>query len=128
MTWLELVGVASILTFIALHYNNILLSLASSVFWLVLWAYNLDHPPAGVVQGSAIHEWMTMGFVIVAMAVMFIWFRSRKAVSSVTGRITKGKNGEEGETTINMEIEHKGLLDMSEDEYRAKVRKALRRR
>ncbi len=123
MTWFEIVAVAALLTILALRYTNLLFSLGAAIFWLVLWGYNLDHPPGGIAQGSALHEWMTFGFVIMAMAVMFMWVRNRgKPVTSVTGRISK--NGEEGD----IEIEHKGLMDLNEDEYRTRVRRALRSR
>ena len=123
MTWFEIVAVAALLTILSLRYSNLLMSLGAAMFWLVLWGYNLEHPPAGITQGSALHEWMTMGFVMMAMAIMFMWVRNRGKSTSISGSITRSKNGEEAE--VDMRIQSHNLMELTEDEYKERVRAAL---
>ncbi len=122
MTWFEIVAVAGLLTILSLRYNNVLISLGASIFWLVLMAYNLDNPPGGITQGSAIHEWMTLGFIAMAMAIMFMWVRERN--KSVSIKATMTRNRGEGEETIQAEIESEGLLG-DVGAYRKRVHRAL---
>ena len=121
MTWLALLSLAILLSFMSLRYINILLSLAASISWLALMAYNLDNPLSGITQGSTIHEWTIYIFIALAIAVMYMWFRNRNGAPSVFGqpRDNTGKlvNDEEPEPPSD------GSYD-----YQKTVREALRRK
>lgn len=95
--------------------------------WLSLMAYNLTTPPAGIAVGSAVHEWLTLVFIIIAIAVMYMWFRQRGRTESVT-RVGMGEGEIVAHTTKREGVSGRSLMGMSEDEYRDDVRRALRTR
>ena len=102
-----------------------LLSLGASIMWLALMAYNLNYPPTNIVQGDTIHEWMTMGFVIIAMAMMFMWFRERGRSVSQT-RVTANEDGINISSEKQEGLPRTSLMDAGNEEYRARVRRAVR--
>ncbi len=127
MTFWIFLAVASVLSYFSLRYIHILLSLGASVAWLALWRYNLVYPPTNVVVGDITHTWMTYVFVIVAIAVMFMWFRERGRTESVT-RAALGKEEVIIQTTKREGVTGKNLMGLTEEEYKASVRRSLRRR
>lgn len=118
MTFWILLVLAGWLSFLSLRHIHILLSLGASMSWLTLMAYNTVYPPTNVVVGSTVHEWMTYVFVVVAIAVMFIWFRNRGHKESVT-RVGANEKEVVAHTTTRENVIG-GI-----DEYRARVKKAL---
>jgi hypothetical protein len=124
MTFWILLVIAGWLTYYSLKYNHLLLSLGASIAWLTLMGYNLNFPPTNVVVGSTIHEWMTYVFVIVAIAIGFAWFRGRGRTESTT-RVGLGKEEIIAQTTTKTGVTGKNLMNQSEEEYRASVRRSL---
>lgn len=121
-TWTILLIFASILTIISFRNINILLSLGATIGWFSLMAFNLENPLVGVAQGSVIHQWLTMGFIAIGIAVMLMYFRNRGRTAGVYRSI----GGGEGLAGTNPpSYEPKGLMEMTPDEYKAKTRKAL---
>ena len=127
MTFWILLVLAGWLSYLSFRNKNMLLALGASIMWLCLMAYNLSYPPTNITQGDTIHEWMTMGFVVLAIAVLYTWFRNRGKTESQT-KISVGDNElllrsakSEGVT------KEKSLMDKSPEEYRAYVRRAIRR-
>ena len=128
MTFWIILALAGLVSYLSLRNRNLLLSLASSIMWLALMAYNLSYPPTNITQGDTIHEWMTMGFIITAIAMLVMWFRNRGKTESQT-RISEG-DGEilaRGSTRTGV-TPNQSLMKMSAEEYRAYVRTRMRRR
>ena len=127
-TWTILLVFSSILTIISLRNINILLSLGATIGWFSLMAYNLDNPLVGVVQGSIIHQWLTMGFIAIGLAVMLVFFKNRGKIvnrSESWGETRSKGGGEEGGVVTP---ERRGLMEMSPTEYRAIARRAVKRK
>jgi hypothetical protein len=123
MTFWILLALATVLSFMCLHYINILLSLGASIGWISLMAYNLAHPPANITQGSAIHQWMTMGFMAIALAMMLMWVGNRRR--GYTGYPITKREQVDLESRYERSQPQKGRMEMSEAEYRADVHKRL---
>ena len=124
MTFWILLVIAGWLSFLSLRHIHILLSLGASMAWLTLMAYNTTYPPTNVVVGSTVHEWMTYVFVIVAIAVMFIWFRQRGRTESTT-RVGVGEGELIAQTTKREGVTGRNMMEQTPDEYRASIRKSL---
>lgn len=128
MTFWILLVLAGWVSFLSLRHRNLLLSLGAAIMWLALMAYNLTNPPTNITQGSTIHEWMTMAFIIVAIAVVYMFFYTRGRTESTTrisageGEVLARSSKQEGVTAT------KSLMDMSPDEYKAYIRTRVRRR
>ena len=132
-TWTILLVFSSILTIISFRNINILLSLGAMIGWLSLMAFNLENPLVGVIQGSVIHQWLTLGFIAIGIAVMLIFFKNRGRMVGISdGRTIGGgraSGGGEGEVSApSPSYEHIGLMEMSPTQYRAIARRAVRRR
>jgi len=119
MTWITLLAFATILSVMSLRHINILLSLGAMIGWFSLMAFNLANPLVGIVQGSAIHQWLTMGFIAIGIAIMLMYFRNRGKIASVIGGVAGGSSD-----STPPAYERKGLMEMSEGEYKAIARKA----
>lgn len=127
-TWTILLVFSSILTIISFRNINILLSLGATIGWFSLMAYNLDNPLVGITQGSVIHQWLTMGFIAIGLAVMLMFFKIRGRMvdrSESWGEVRSRREGGGEEVPTP---ERRGLMDMNSGEYRATVRRAVRRR
>lgn len=121
MTFWILLAIAAVLSYMCLRYTSLLLSLGAAMAWLTLMAYNLNHPPANITQGETIHQWMTLVFTAIAIALMFMWVGNRSR--GYTGYpITKR---EQGELESRQKPPEKGRMEWSEDAYRTDVRRRL---
>ncbi len=127
MTFWILLVLAGWMTFISLRHSNLLLSLGAGIFWFSLMAYNLNYPPTNITQGSIVHEWLTMGFVIIGIAVIFMWFRTRGSRTESITNIRAGRTEEGGDQIIAHTTKVEGVVDETEV-YRQRVRRALRRK
>lgn len=126
MTYWILLAIAVVLSFmsIAIRHINILVAFGASMAWLTLMAYNLTTPPAGITVGSTVHQWLTLVFLIVAIAVFMMWVRNRGRTESVT-RVGLGKGEVVAGTAKKEGVSGRGLLGMNDDEYRTYIRKTL---
>lgn len=124
-TLIVLFVVAGFFTIISLKYYNLIFSFVGMICWIGLWAYVKDNPPTGVLQGSFVHEIMMYAFIIIGVTVMLLYFRTR------IKNIPNARNGIDSEV-IQPEgkpaLERRGLMDISTEEYRARVRKSLNRK
>ncbi|KKN79347.1 hypothetical protein LCGC14_0341290 [marine sediment metagenome] len=125
MTFWILLVLAGWMSYLSLRHTHVLLSLGASIFWLTLMGYNLTFPPTNIVIGSTLHGWMTMGFAVVAIAVMFIWFRN-KGRTETTTRVGLDDKGVIATTSTRVGVTGKSLLEQSPEEYRDAIRKSLR--
>ena len=116
MTFWILLVLAGFLTILSMRYYNILFSFGGMLGWIAVWVYNLNSPPTGITVGTFLHDVLTYTFIIMAIAVMYIYFRNRgkqKAGLSVEdGKIVASKSSEEPEMDENIA-------------YRQTVRRAL---
>ncbi len=120
MTFWILLAIAGFLTLLSLKHYNIIFSFAGTLGWMAVWGYNLDHPPSNVVVGTFVYDLLYYTFIIVAIAVMLIYFRNRSRQTSGSG----GGNVERGETSVRA-IREGGAMSESAEEYRMRVRRAL---
>lgn len=128
MTFWILLVLAGWVSFLSLRSQNILLALGASIMWLALMAYNLNFPPTNITRGDTIHEFLTLGFIGIAIAVLLAWFRTRGKIESVA-RISMG-DGEvlsRRETRTGVTL-NQSLMNMSPEEYRTHIRTRMRRR
>lgn len=125
-TYSILVVVAVALSLISLKYPNLLFGLGGILGWIALWAYHQNNPPAGIIVGSFIHEALMYAYLVMAIAVFFMWVRNRQ--QGRTGyTMTRGEETELDERRARRRPA-KGLLDLSPTEYRRYVRGTLRNR
>lgn len=120
MTFWILLAVAGFLTWLSLKKYNLLFSLCGSMGWLAVWAYNLSHPPTGVTTGTFLHDLLTYTFILMAIAVMFIYFGNRGRISSGTVRTAREQ------ADYDKEYKEASAAPLEETEvYRQRVRRAL---
>ena len=122
MTFAIIAGLAVGVSWLSLKRKNLLLSLGASIMWLSIMAYNLKFPLTNVVQGDTIHEFMTLGFIALTLAVLLGWYYNRGKTESQT-RVSMG-DGEilaRGSTQTGV-TPNQSLMRMSPDEYRTHIR------
>ncbi len=124
MTYWIILVMALALSLISLRYRNILFALGGTLGWIALWAYHQSNPPAGVSVGSFVHEVMYYAFIVMAIAVMFVYFKNRDR--GYTGYpTTKSEEVELDQRRISRRPA-RGLMDLSPTEYRAVIRSKMR--
>ncbi|KKL98817.1 hypothetical protein LCGC14_1820660 [marine sediment metagenome] len=125
MTYWVLLVLALALSWGSLKYRHLLFSLASVIGWIALWRYNLTYPPTNIIAGDITHEWLTYIYIILALAMIFMWLANRNR--GYTGYSRSAKEEQEYQK-VAKETNQKphSLMSQSSDEYRATVRKALR--
>ncbi len=128
MTFWIILVLAGWVSYLSLRSKNMLLALGASIMWLALLAYNLNFPPTNIVQGDTIHEFLTLGFIAIAIAVLLAWFRNRGTTVS-QGRISEG----DGEILTRSSTQtgvtpNQSLMSMSPEEYRRHIRSGMGKR
>ena len=118
VTFWILLALAGLLSWFSLRHINVLLALSSSMAWLTLMGYNLNYPPTNITQGSTLHEWLTLVFVVLAITMIFWWFRTRGRTETVTR--AKIEDGE----VVAHSTKVDGITERN-DAYRQTIRKAL---
>ena len=121
MTFWILLVIALTLSLLSLRWRNILFSLGAAIGWLVLWRYNLNYPPTNITQGDITHDWMNYVFIIMAIAVMLIWFRNRNR--GYTGYSRTAIEERDYQREVRSPVSQS-----SEGDYRQTVNKALHHR
>jgi len=124
-TWTILFIFATTLTVISFRNINILLTLGAVIGWFSLMAFNLNNPLVGIAIGSIIHQWLTMGFVAIGLAVLLMYFRNRGRQAGVYGSRSSGRAWDGSEVVPPSASEQKSLMELTPDEYKARARKAL---
>jgi len=111
------------MSFVAVRYRNMLLTLGATTLWATLLSFVLAHTTAGT-------NWVTMfilGVVAFLTAFALISFFSRsKSETSFTDNI--GGITSRDEKPPEPRRQTKGLMDISTDEYKLYIRARLRRR
>lgn len=123
MTFWILLVIAVVLSYISLKWQNILFSLGAAIGWFALWRYNLDHPPTNIVAGDITHEWLTYLFLIMAIAVMLMWFRNRGR--GYTGYPRTASEERTYQSIIKEPKQASSYREETADEYKLRVWRAL---
>lgn len=126
MTFWILLTLAVVLSYISLKWRNILFSLGAMLGWISLWRYNLDYPPTNIVVGDITHTWLTYLFLIMAIAVMLIWFFNRQR--SYTGYPKTAQEERDYQEELKKPRQSSSYEEETNEEYRTRVRKAVRGR
>ena len=127
MTFWIILVIAGFLTLLSLRYRNLLFSFSGMLGWIGLWAYHQNHPPANVVQGTFLYELLLYIFIIMGLAVMFLYFWNRSRGYTGYPRTAKEQAAYDNEVRTFGDSE-KGLMELNETEYRVRVRRSLRSR
>ncbi len=122
MTFWIILVFALVLSIISLKYRNLFFSFAGALGWFGLWAYNNSYPPTNVVRGSFVHEVLMYGSLVMAIGVMFTYFRNRQRGYTGYDVTAKEKNEIESRRTP------RGLMDLSPSEYQQHIRARMHRR
>ncbi len=123
MTFWILLAIAGFLTLMSLRYRNILMSLGASLGWIALWMYNLNYPPTNIVIGSTLHEVLVYTFIIMAIAVMLMYFWNRNR--GFTGYPTTKRE----EAALEAQSRRpRGIMDLSSEQYKTYIHSRIRRR
>lgn len=131
MTFWILLAVAGLLSIFSFRERrNALLSIVSAISWFVIMAFNITNPPAGIVQGTFIHQGLLLIFVGMGIVMLVTYFRYRGNANSpdyntdANRNYTNEKNYKEGEYSGSYGVNRqprKSLMDMSPDEYQIYV-------
>lgn len=119
-----LLGLLTIgMSFVAVKYRNMLLTLGSAALWATLLAYILANTTAGT-------NWQSMFILSVAAFLcafaLISFFTRNKGEGSFINNIGKLRNTDnESEKLTNPK---RGLMGLSTEEYRAYVRSKMNRR
>jgi hypothetical protein len=122
MTFWIILVMALLLSLISFKYRSLLFSLAGSILWVALWAYNNNYPPTNIAQGSFVHEILMYGSIIMAIGVMFMYFMNRKR-----GYTGYTQTDEEKQTALDSRP-RRGIMDLDTSEYRTYMRAKMRGR
>lgn len=127
MTYWILLALAGWVSFLSLRSRNMLLALGASIMWISLMAYNLNYPPTNITKGDTIHEFLTFGFLALAIATLVAWVRTRGRTESQT-RISGGDDEVLSRSSTETGVTNKSLMNMSPEEYRIHVRNRMGKR
>ena len=126
MTFWILLVIALVLTYVSMRWRNLFYTFGAVLGWLALWVYNQTYPPTNIVVGSFIHEVMYYAFIVMAIGVFLVYLGNRSR--GYTGYpMTKGEEAEL-DTKRMSSRPARGLLDLSEAEYKRYVHGVVRRR
>lgn len=118
MTFWILLVIAGFLTILSIRRYNIIFSFSGALGWMALWGYNLNNPPANITVGTFVYDLLYYTFIIMAIAVIYIYFAGRS----------------KRESTASLSVENGKIVAQSTseetreptEEYRQRVRRALR--
>lgn len=127
MTFWILLVIAGFFTLLSLRYRNLLFSFSGMLGWIAVWVYHQNYPPTNIVQGTFLYELLLYAFIVMAMAVMFLYFWNRSRGFTGYPRTAKEQASYDNELRTAGDSD-KGLLELGENEYRVKVRRSLRSR
>ena len=124
-TYSILVIIAIALTVISLRWYSLLFSFVAMLGWIALWAFNISSPPAGITEGSFIHEVLYFTYIVMGIGTMLLYFRSR---GKAGGSFNTTSPDEGVRATDNNTVQSRGVMDLSESEYRAYIKAKSKRR
>lgn len=119
MGYFQILAVVVVVTVITLWKMNALLGVVSGVAWFGLLTYHLANPPVGVTQGDNLDNILVMVYAGMGMAILIM---SISVYRSYGWDLTGSRR-----SSGNRIQRKKGELDMSEDEYKAHIRRPSRR-
>jgi hypothetical protein len=122
MTFLMLLALAAILSFLLLKYPSILLAGCAVVAWLALMVFTVDNPPSALIPvGSTVHEMLLMGMFGVATAIGFTAIsrlrKPREERDYQTDYNEPQRNNNQARIMNRPPANSKRIMDMDVDEY-----------
>lgn len=121
MTFWILGVLAGFLTFMAVKRHNFVFYAGASLGWWALWGYNLSNPPANITIGTFVYDILYYSLILMAIGVFLLYFRNRNQMSGTSA------NGETRESGNDSTVERGSLITMPPEEYRDRIRRAVRR-
>lgn len=114
------------MTLLAYIRTNIATCSISALLWLFFWAYTRNNPIPGTATGDFTDSIIYYGSFMAMIAVFFIYLSRRRREKALTRR--GYVMGEDGQVAGSERITSKqplGMMNMSDEEYRQRVRRAL---
>jgi len=87
---------------------------------MAVWGYNLDNPPANITVGTFVYDLLYYMFMLMAIAVIFIYFVGRSKRESTTSLSV-----EDGKIVANTISETQGTTGESVEEYRNRMHQRI---
>ena len=120
MTFWILLVIAGFLTLLSIKRYNLIFSFAATLMWLAVWGYNLDNPPANITIGTFVYDLLYYTFIIMAIAVIFIYFVGKSKRESTTSLRV-----EDGRIVAHTVSETQSTVGETPEQYRQRVNRAL---
>lgn len=118
MAFWILLAIAGFLTSLSIRRYNLIFSFAGALAWMAVWGYNLNYPPANIVVGSFVYDLLYYIFIIMAIAVIFIYFVGK-------GKRESSLRVEDGKIVASTMTETQSEAGETPEQYRQRVRRAL---
>lgn len=133
MAILAIFGFAGILSFLSFRSTFPLLKFAAAIAWIAGFLYIKDNPPSPLVEGSAAHTAILLVLIVIAVAIPLAGLGRdiQRSRDTRTGLTTQSRFAD---WKFNFGKSKQEFVDRqptqtreTEDEYREKIRRALRR-
>lgn len=121
MTWFAILLLAIGFTVFALWRFNLLLSIVASAGWFAFLAYHVAYQPTNIIAGDTVDTFIIWAVCIIAIAIPLI------TIIRMRGRTERGIGGVEGDEKRTLSS-NSTVSSMNTDEYRAYIRRRIRRR
>lgn len=123
MVWGTLLIVSIIFTVLSFRYYSLLLSFFAMLFWIALWAFNLDNHPTIITPNTLVFDILTYTFIGMAILVMLTYFRNRGKAKGMFNTNTENEGvAPDADTTLR----GRGMMDLSNSEYKQYIRLKMR--
>ncbi len=126
MTYLVLAVIAIALTIISLRWRNVAITLASTLSWFALWAYNLTSPPSGITIGSLIHDVLNYTFLVATIGVMVSYLLNKSR--GYTGYPMTAQEQADYNRELKVEPEEPSIMAMSPEQYKSYINRRRTRK
>jgi hypothetical protein len=120
MTFWILLAIAGFLTLLSIRRYNLIFSFAGALGWMAVWGYHLEHPPANITVGTLVYDLLYYTFIIMAIAVIYLYFAGRSKRESTTSLSV-----EDGKIVANTISETQGTTGESVEEYRNRMHRRI---
>ena len=129
MTFWILLAVSGLLSIFSFRERrNALLATVSAIAWLVIMAFNITNPPAGIVQGTFIHQGLLLIFVGMSIVMLVTYFRYRGGANSPDYSADANRNytNDKNYKDYKYQKPQKSISDMTPEEYTAFINRVVR--
>jgi len=121
MTYWILLAIAGFLTFLSIKRYHFAFAVVGTLSWFAVWGYHINYPPTNIVAGTFVYDLLYYAYIIMAFTPILLYVAGRTSRKSTTSlSVEDGKIVAQSSTQENVP---NGL-----DEYKATMRRAVRRR